>query len=262
MKNFVGVFASVSLATVIVGCGAAQSQFIKNFSVGFQNSNVQVTAEFSRSVPLNTELEVPVKNLGTLKLIPATDDKGFQIQTTLNTSAWLDIDLLKNKVNSLPNGTAFPAFVSTDLALKNISKSNQISTNLYLGTSLQKKYLGAGVELNFLGSKFPSSISLTQKIIDSNNKEIGAVTLYGPKVEGGVVKAPGGVFFVTDIGMLRPAGQFAYSSPTKRIPLLPYDGVDVSANMDSVAREFKKQSKLLSLFNLFHSEGREAGLID
>jgi hypothetical protein len=261
-QKFVGLGAAVSLAVVVVGCGAGQSQFIKDFSVRFVDNDVTVSAEFSKAVPLNSELEVPIKNFGSIKLIPASADKGFQIQTTLNSSAWIDKELLNNKVSALPNGSSFPAFVTTDLALKNVSKGKQFSTNIYLGTVPAKKYLGAGIELQFLDSRFPSSLTLSQKILDANQREIGAVTLYGPLVKGGEVVAPGGLFFVTDVGLLKPAAQFASTAVTKRIPLMPYDGVDVRASNSTVEREYKKPSNLLKLLNLFNAQGREHGVID
>jgi hypothetical protein len=267
--NFIiGVSASVSLAAVMVGCGGAQSQFIKAFSVKFIENDVQVTTEFAKAVPLNMELEVPVKNYGTVKLIPASGDKGFQIQTTLNSSAWIDKEFLSNPVNTLPSGAALPSFVSTSLGMKNVYKDKNFAANMYVGSQPEKKYLGASLELAFLGAKFPASLTLTQKIVDSSQREIGAVTLYGPKVDNGVVLVPGGLFFVTDVQLLSNQvktsrfGQFAVTSVTHKIPLIPYDGVDVSSNDATTTREYKKPQKLLHLYKLFNISGREGGLID
>jgi hypothetical protein len=251
-------FAVSPLALLFVGCGSVEeSQFIKDLKVRATLEKVSVDAEFSPKIPLNTEFSAPIKNFGTVRFVPASDTQGFHIAADLDVKAFVDTDLLLKQVNTLPNGQPFPSFVQGKLAHVSLGGTGAVKGNLYLGLEQGKRYLGAGAELTFMDSRFPSGIGLSQKLIDSNKREIGVVTIYGPKVEGGVTKIPGGVFIATNTSLF-VGGKFN-SAKLVSVGTLPYDRIDVSGKDSD---KYQKPTAQFNLFKQFLEAGREAGVMN
>lgn len=264
--SFRRVFPVMTLAGVLaVACGASVSQIVKSFSFNLEERRASLLTEFSTEVSLNMELAIPIKDFGWVRLIPADASHGFQIATDLDFSAFVDKSMMIGKTRTLPNGVTFPSFITTDMYSVELKKDQSLNTKLYLGTTAQKRYVGVGLELKFVDSRFPEGLSISQNLLDSAKRNIGVVSFYGPKMSNGQITVPGGIFVAADLNALgsQPKAQ-SFSVNTagvemQKVNLLPYDGFDV---VGKDARTYKKPQEQLKLFSQFKSAGRQAGLVD
>ncbi|MEY4064415.1 MAG: hypothetical protein RIR26_623 [Pseudomonadota bacterium] len=264
--SFRRVFPALTVAGVLaVACGASVSQIVKSFSFNLEDRRASLLTEFSTEVSLNMEVAIPIKNFGWVKLIPSDASHGFQIATDIDFSAFVDNSMMIGKTRTLPNGVTFPSFITTDMYSVELKKDQTLNTKLYLGTTAQKRYVGVGLELKFVDSRFPEGLSISQNLQDSAKKNIGVVSFYGPKMSNGQIVVPGGIFVAADINAL--AGKSKATSFTadaagmqmQKVDLLPYDGFDV---VGKDARTYRKPQEQLKLFSQFKSAGRQAGLVD
>lgn len=266
LNSFRRVFAPMVLTGVLtVACGASVSQIVKNFSFNLEERRASLLTEFNTEIALNMELAIPIKNVGWVRLIPADSSHGFQIATDIDFSAFMDKELAVGRTTTLPNGVAFPTYISTDMYSVNLKRDQKLNTKLYLGTSSAKRYVGVGLELNFVDSRFPEGLAISQTLQDKSQKKIGVVSFFGPKMSNGQMVAPGGIFVATDLNDLKGSGKaqgFTVNSAgadMTPVSLLPYDGFDVSGNN---ARTYKRPENQLKLFTNFKSAGRQAGLVE
>ncbi|NBO39206.1 hypothetical protein EBU99_11555 [bacterium] len=266
ISSFRRVFPALTLAGVLtVACGASVSQIVKSFSFSLEERKAHLLTEFSTEVALNMEVGIPIKNLGTIRLIPADGSHGFQIATDIDFAAFLDKELTIGRTRTLPNGVTMPSYITTDLYSAELKRDTRMATKLYLGTSSDKRYVGVGLELNFVDSRFPEGLAISQTLQDGAKRNVGVVSFYGPKMSNGQMVAPGGIFVASDINSLRSAStvqSFAANAAgveMNPVKLLPYDGFDVTG---SNAREYKRPQNQLKLFSMFKSSGRQAGLVD
>lgn len=266
LHSFRRVFPVLTLTGVLaVACGASVSQIVKSFSFNLEERKAHLLTEFSTEVALNMEVAIPIKNMGWVRLIPADSQHGFQIATDIDLSAFMDQSLMVGRTRTLPNGVSLPSYISTDLYSVELKRDQSLNTRLYLGTSAEKKYVGVGLELKFVDSRFPEGLAISQNLQDGAKRNIGVVSFYGPKMNNGQIVAPGGIFIASDINALR--GQSMAQGFTvntagvdmQQVKLLPYDGFDVAGKN---SRTYKRPDQQFRLFNQFKSAGRQAGLVD
>lgn len=265
-NTFRRLFPVVALTGVLaVACGASVSQIVKSFSFNLDERKAHLLTEFSTEIAMNMEIAIPIKDVGWVRLIPADANHGFQIATDIDFSAFVDKSLMIGRTSSLPNGVGFPSYVSTDLYSIELKSDQRMNTKLYLGTKASKKYVGVGLELKFVDTRFPEGLAISQNLQDGARRDVGVVTFYGPKMKDGQMVAPGGIFIASDLNTLK--GQTVTESFTinsagtdlKPVTLLPYDGFDVTGKD---ARTYKRPDRQLKLFKQFRSAGRQAGLVD
>ncbi|MFZ9519234.1 MAG: hypothetical protein ACO3A4_02045 [Silvanigrellaceae bacterium] len=266
LDSFRRVFPVVTLAGVLaVACGASVSQIVKNFSFNLEERKASLLTEFNTEIALNMEVAIPIKNMGWVRLIPANSQHGFQIATDIDFSAFLDKELSVGRTTSLPNGVTLPSFISTDMYSVMLKRDSKLNTKLYLGTTAAKRYVGVALELNFVDSRFPEGLAISQTLQDKSKKNIGVVSFFGPKMNNGQMVAPGGIFVATDLNTLSGSGSangFTVNTAgvqMQPVSLLPYDGFDV---VGKDARTYKRPENQLNLFTRFKSAGRQAGLVD
>jgi hypothetical protein len=241
------------------------SQIVKSFSFNLEERKASLLTEFSTEVALNMEVAIPIRDVGWVRLIPADGQHGFQIATDIDFAAFVDPALTIGRTRTLPNGVTFPSYVSTDLYSVELKKEQNFNTRLYLGTNAEKKYVGVGLELKFVDSRFPEGLAISQNLQDGSKRNVGVVSFYGPKMSNGKIVAPGGIFIASDINALR--GQSSTQGFTvskagvelQNVRLNPYDGFDV---VGSNARTYKRPDQQFRLFNQFKNAGRQAGLVD
>jgi len=260
LDSFRRVFPVMALTGVLaVACGASVSQIVKNFSFNLEERRASLLTEFNTEIALNMEVAIPIKNMGWIRLIPADASHGFQIATDIDFSAFLDKELTVGRTTQLPNGVVFPSFISTDMYSVMLKREQKFNTKLYLGTTSAKRYVGVGLELNFVDSRFPEGLAISQTLQDKNKSNIGVVSFYGPKMSNGQMVAPGGIFVATDLNSLKGSGRaqgFTVNSAgvdMTPVSLMPYDGFDVVGNN---ARNYKRPENQLKLFTNFKSAGR------
>lgn len=266
LDSFRRVFAPVVLTSVLaVACGASVSQIVKNFSFNLEERRASLLTEFNTEIALNMEVAIPIKNAGWVRLIPADSSHGFQIATDLDLSAFMDKEFAIGRTTTLPNGVAFPSYISSDMYSVMLKRDQKFNTKLYLGTTSAKRYVGVGLELNFVDARFPEGLAISQTLQDKSQKKIGVVSFFGPKMSNGQMVAPGGIFIATDLNDLTGSGQaqgFTVSSANADmtpVSLQPYDGFDVAGKN---ARNYRRPENQLKLFTNFKSAGRQAGLVE
>lgn len=260
--------ALVVVSALTVACGASATQLVKSFNFNLGERKATILSEFSKDFPLNLDATIAIQDKGVVRLIPAADGHGFQISTEIDLSAFLDKRLTIGRTTTLPSGVAFPPFISTELYSVNLRREPAYTTKFYMGTVPSNRYLGVGIELNFVDSRFPSSLLISQNIQDKNKKNIGVVALYGPKMNNGQMVAPGGLFFATDLNALNGKSSsqviesFVASTSgieMRKVDLLPYDGFDV---VGRDARNYRRPENQLKLFTNFRGAAQQAGLVD
>lgn len=186
-----------------IGCGSDQQQIVSGFNFNVVDRKLGLNVEFSKETELNTEFHIPILQYGAVSLSPSNDAHGFTIGLELDLSYITDSDLFDfEKTRLLPNGQSMSTYVTEDVARIRIKASEQIGTSVYLGLDVDAMYVGAAVELNFLDKNFPSGLVISQRIRDKQQRDLGVVTLFGPKVENNQVVAPGGFFLITNVSQL------------------------------------------------------------
>lgn len=243
--------ALFSIGAVTTGCGTGEGQqLVRNFQWTLADNAVTLDTEFSTEVTLNVEVEVPVKEYGVIRFVPATAEKGFRIVTDLNLGAFVDSEILRlRKTATLPNGRPFHTFVASELNELRFKLPERPTAYGYFGLETGKRYLGAAVDLTFVDKEFPEGLSVSQQIVDSSQRVLGVVTLYGPQMENGTVKVPGGVFLVTNLSTLShgPSGQSAGGLQPS-----PFEVTGPNAS------EYQNPNRLWKLFKLFRDRARTA----
>lgn len=262
LKNCVytgAAFAALFLTTACGGVGGPA--FVKNFTSTIDDRALDLEAEFAPELSLNFEISKPILNYGTVTFIPADANYGFRVHMNLNLEAFMDEQLGRVKTRSLPNGTAFPPFIVGELSRFAFHQGDKFGSALYLGLGATR-YVGTSIELKFVDASFPAGVNFTQAILDAKKNQIGVVTLYGPKMNGSQLEAPGGIFVAASLGAA-PSPAHALSLANE--PVSQKGGVDADAPIIVTgpnADQYKQTAKQYRLFNQFKSRGREAGAVD
>ena len=257
-------FYGLLVSAALVGCGADDSQIVQKFVYDVGDNDIEVGVEFNQSVEMNTDLIVPIKEYGEISLLAGNGEQGFRITAGLNLDALVDPDLMQvERTRLLPNGQPMSSYVMTDVARARFQPHKKIATSLYLGLEEEYMYVGVALELSFIDENFPAGLVISQRIRDSQNRMLGVVSVFGPKVEDGELVAPGGLFFITNVSDLIGYGEDAQSlsmlSHHADQSLVP----DASAFISEPHRDTYSEAKnIRKLMKLYRRQGREAGLID
>lgn len=257
-KMVTGLFIAITL----VGCGAEDSQFVRSFVYDVHDNQVELGLEFNQDIELNTDLTVPIKEYGEVKLIAGYGDKGFQITTSLNLDALVDPELLSvERTRLLPNGQPMSRYVETDVARVHYQPHEKIGTSLYLGLEESYRYLGAAVEIGFLDENFPAGLVISQRIRDSQGRYLGVITIYGPEVKDGKLVAPGGIFFITNVSDLIEYGKgtMSIASQNSEEALLPDSETYIN---EEYRKKYSEPKNIQKLIKIYKREGKKAGLVD
>jgi hypothetical protein len=260
---FIKRIISATLATALVlACGADQQQIIKSFAFNVANNILSFGVQFNQNIELNTELNIPILNYGSITLTPPADGKGFIIGGSINMNYINDGSIVTlNKTRLLPNGQPMTTYVTEDLAQIRIKDSDQIYSDIYLGTSMQNMYLGTALELGYIDQYFPAGLVISVRITDSKNRALGVITIFGPHLVNGELVSPGGFFFVTNITQLMqyyPNGTSTVPSPIYDMPSFR-NLVEINPQYRS---EYSNPIKLNDLMVQFHKAGQDAGYVD
>jgi hypothetical protein len=248
-----------SILGFALGCGAEDRQLIKSFSYDVTEQRVELGLEFQKELELNTDLIVPIKDYGEIKLLAPYGTKGLQITGSLNLDMFLDPDFIHmERTRFLPNGGSMSSYVETNLARIRFQPHDSIGTSLYLGVDdTSKRYLGTSIELGFIDQNFPQGLIISQRLNDSMNRPLGVITFYGPKVENGRLIAPGGLFFVTNLTDLH-----AYKKDPSTLNdhrLIPDTKTEIN---DPYKKMLSDPRKIQNLLDLYERSGKKAQLID
>jgi hypothetical protein len=250
------------LSVVLFSCGSDQQQIVKSFSYNIQDNVLSFNVEFGQEIELNTELNIPILDYGSVTLTPPASGKGFLIGGTLNMDYINDERIATlSKTRLLPNNQAMSTYITQDLGRVRIRESDLIHTNIYLGTDAAHMYLGTALELGYIDQHFPAGLVISGRINDSQKRTVGVISIFGPNVRNGQVISPGGFFFATNISDLikyYPRG----------VDMTPKGVQDVQSFKDliEINRPYQKQFsdpfKLNNLLQKMRRAGQEAGYID
>jgi hypothetical protein len=190
----------IFLSTLIIfGCKDHPS-FIEAIEYSVDECFFNLDVEFNNEIELNTELNIPVKDYGYVRLTPGQDDLGFVLGFSLNLKIIEDQEITKiTRTNKLPNGQRMSRYVKKKLYKITINNSPHIKTSLYLGPDSEHLYLGTAIEIKAIDENFPEGLSLTTRIRDNKKRSLGSVTFFGPKIEDEKLENPGGFFFVSNV---------------------------------------------------------------
>lgn len=251
------------LAFLLSSCGSEESQLVQKFVYSVDQDQIRVGVEFNQSVELNTDVIVPIKNYGDIRLIAPTKNTGFQLSTNLNLSAFVDPEfLMVERTRLLPNGQPMSLYVESDVARIKFQPDPRYGVSLYLGLEESMMYLGGAIELGFLDANFPAGLVISQRIQDASARPLGVISLYGPKVVNGQLVAPGGLFFITNITDLISYGNqtnaLSIGARDQQSALIP----DQNPFISEIYKEtYSKPSQLRRLHELFQKQGKKAGLV-
>jgi hypothetical protein len=252
-----GLFAFTSLA-----CGPDQEQIVTGFQFNVEDEKLALNIEFNKDTELNTEFRIPIMQYGAVSLAPGNETHGFTIGVELDLRYIDEQDVLDlEKTRLLPNGQPMSAYVKEEVARLHIKASEEVYTSVYLGTNMDAMYAGTAIELNFLNEKFPSGLVISQRIRDQQKRDLGVVTMFGPKVENGQVVAPGGFFVITNVTDLLkyyPPKPKTFSSQSLASQvLIPDDKITINAPYrDYFSKAYNRQKLLM----LYQEQARAAGM--
>jgi len=203
-------FLLASALAFVTACGGPNQgggqNVVSGFKLDYRAGDIIFDVNFSQDFSLNLEVASPIKNYGSISFIPGDNQSGFGIRAILATGAWLDGVLTIDKTNRLPNGAPFPSYVGSDLARYQFTKQDKFKGFLYLGTEVNKKYLGTAVALEFISKNFPAGIAISQSLFNNKNERVGVATVYGPQVDkDGNLLQPGGLFAAANLSTLVPS---------------------------------------------------------
>ncbi len=267
-KNKAGKVAKVACISILAGysfsCGPADIQYVEKFEYDIADNRLDMGVLFNSDFTLNTEITIPIKKYGSVSLVPSNGAQGFGIRTELNLDVLLDPEMMMlERTRRLPSGERMSSYVTTDVARLWIKANDQVATSVYFGLEEDYNYIGTTVELGFMGKDFPAGLVLGQRIRDHKNRQLGVVEIYGPKLDGDKVIAPGGIFIITNASDLMKYIKEAISQPKEfaksAIPsgdLIYHDPTEVNDPL------YKDQFKQLTIFNIFKEKGKKAGLLN
>jgi hypothetical protein len=163
-------------------------------------------AELKKKLGLNLDAAFPIKDFGTIRLIPESADHGFGLGFDLNSRAFLRGSWSEfQETTTLPTGAGFPAMFDTAVVDVQIPELNSrdVQWHIYLGTR-GKFLLGVAAQLPAVGRDFPA-VNLGYTFVDAKNRQVLAISYYGPKKDSaGKVVVPGGIFVGTNISTFLP----------------------------------------------------------
>lgn len=261
LSSIVLMFISVALN---ISCSSENEKILENFAYEIDDQVLDLNVEFNKTFELNTKINVPILEYGSIRIEPSKEDRGFTIGGTVNMDIINDseiVDLIKTR--DLPNGQPMSGYVERDVARLRIKASSKVYTSVYLGMEMDYMYLGLALELPFLGKRFPAGLIISQRLFDKERRPVGVVTIYGPRVENDEVLAPGGFFVMTNVSDLirynQPQQILAAQSIADEQPSL----ITGETFINTYYREkFKKPKKLAKLLKRYKKAGKRAGLID
>lgn len=263
--NFKPVVMSCLL---MVACGdSEEDQIVQRFSYAVENNSIEFEVEFNQDFELNTDVVIPVRDYGDVKLMSPADGNGFIIGGKVNLDAFVDDDFLSlEQTRSLPNNQPMSRYVQTDVARLRVQASEQVATSIYLGLDPEMFYLGSAVELGFMGEDFPSGLVISQRIRDKERRQLGVITIYGPEIKDGEVLNPGGIFFITNVSELINY----YGGKDEKVnhdmhdlssgnALYPEDQTYIS---EEHQEDLDSKRDLRKLMKLYRKSAKDAGMID
>jgi hypothetical protein len=202
MKKFFMMMATGLSAIALMGAsGCKEESFVETWTIKSEAQSLRVTAAFSKNYEVNMEGEFPVKNLGSVRIFPDSENR-FTVDLNVKWDMFGDSELVK--VETLPSGVQFPSLITNGLyamTLADVPNKHKViayfdSPNGSLnGTSL---LVGLAIQLQGVSSNFPTG-SVTQNYFH-NNRKASVFTIYGPKLDvDGKVLVPGGLFVAADL---------------------------------------------------------------
>ncbi len=273
-KRLGGLFIFSSFLGLF-GCGPDQAQVVSNFSYDIVDNYLDLKIEFNKATSINTEFSVPILDYGKVSFSPENDNSGFTLGFAVNLKYIEDQDILRlEKTRKLPNGEPMPSYVQADVArLHFTTPSDKVSDSVYLGLDARAMYLGNAVELNVFDANFPSGLVISQRILDKQQRSLGVVTFFGPKVVNGQVVAPGGIFLMTNITDLvtyyppktpAPTEPMSLSSTSFDTPDSSFHGMLMPDNQPYINEPYRETLsngyKQYQLFKQYQRYLKKAGL--
>lgn len=205
MQKFLNRTSLITLFFSHLSCGEMDNSFLKDIIYKVDGNKVEVGAVFQNYLSLALDVEIKIKDHGTLKFYPTGDLDGAKISFQIDPKIYKDSEVLDKmkRTSKLPNGADLPSYVETDLLRLKFNKQKRVVPSLYLGTEEEEKYLGTSLELYFLDERFPEKLIISQRFFDQNKRPVGVATIFGPSLtRRGDLKVPGGIFFATNISDL------------------------------------------------------------
>ncbi len=260
-----GILSLAFSSAILLSCGPNDVQYVEKFEYDIQDNKIDMGVTFNSDFTLNTELTVPIKQYGTVSLVPSTDTTGFAIKTSLNMDVLLDPEIMAlERTRQLPSGQPMSSYVQTDVARLWIKNSDQVATSVYFGLDIDHAYIGTAVELGFMGKDFPAGLILAQRIRDHKNRMLGVVAVFGPRMNGETVEVPGGIFFITNTTDLY---NYIKEALDGKQPMKMGDGKDQSSLIyndptEAFPKKYQDPLKQLNLFKEFKERGKKAGMVN
>ena len=205
MTTLINKLVLLITVTSMSSCGTMGESILKDVIYHIDGKEVEVGIEFDNFLDLNLDLLIPVNDYGSIGFSPSRDMSGAILSFFLDLKILKDEKLIESmkKTRKLPNGSKMSSYIETDLLWLKLAKKKRVRPSVYLGTEKTDFYLGVALELEFLDDSFPERLSLSQRFVDSENRPVAVVTLYGPSLKrNGDVKVPGGIFFATNVSDL------------------------------------------------------------
>lgn len=206
-------FWGISLVTlgflpVVSACKKVEIPLDFHFSVPDVNT-FEFETEIKRRLGLQLSGEFPIPDIGTIVLNPEGPDRGFGIGFRVDARAFLPETWARfQEVETLPNQSSFPWFVSTPIVDAQFPDINtrDVGWHFYFGTRGQF-YLGVASVISALNNPGIPSINLGYDFYEKGGRLVLNLTYFGPEKDiNGQVLSPGGIFIGTNITPYLPAG--------------------------------------------------------
>ena len=152
-------------------------------------------------------------------------------------------------------------YVQNEVAQLRIEASEKVAVSAYFGTDSSAMYFGTAVELGFINENFPPGLVLTQRIKDPENRPLGVVTFFGPKLRNDQVIAPGGFFLMTNISDLLKYYNTNMENDTNNWGPLSDGEADFYIN-EPYRKKFSSPQQRYKLYKTYKKRGKKAGMID
>ncbi len=262
-------------AATLIACGAfllpeacgptgEPNSVITAFNVGMTDQDIKLDMVFSDQFQLNMDAMIPIINnftgvrYGEVDLVTNPGGSGFTLSLAVDRSQLPQFGELVEfeQTQKLPNGQPMSNYINAPLYRLTFHPNPEIEVSIYLGPTKDNFYLGAAVGFAFMDQNFPPELVLTQLIQDKEKRKVAAASIFGPKIQTGMVLAHGGLFIATNINKLIEYYPPVTTNPSiaKSIPLQPYSKLDVQGPN---AVFYRNPHNLLPLLNKFNnaSEG-------
>lgn len=252
------------LSGVLVACGGDQQQVVRSFSYEITNNILGLELEFTQNIEINTELYIPILDYGTFILTPPIGNRGMILAGNVDLDYIFDARLPRiEKTRDLPNGRPMSSYITDDLARIRLEHTDKIHSNVYIGSDSERMFLGTAIELGYIDENFPPGLVISFRIQDPDKRNLGILSLFGPKLRNGELVEPGGFFFasnVNDLVRYNPTGE-----PSFTVPMPVYNRETFEELIEIQEPYTKKYSdplRLQRLLNQFREAGYEAGYVD